>query len=134
MYFSRILKYIEYLMFSRHKRGHGIHSPFVFNVVNRILRNKTNHKFVLTIEKLRKKNIHDRRTIDVMDLGVGSKRMKISSRKVSEIAKYTAIPEKYGILLSNMAAEYGKPSVIEFGTSLGISTMYLAAGCPGSVV
>ena len=32
---------------------------------------------------------------------------------------------------ANMAAEFGKPGVIEFGTSLGISTMYLASGCPG---
>jgi predicted O-methyltransferase YrrM len=29
-----------------------------------------------------------------------------------------------------MAAEFGKPYIIEFGTSVGISTMYLAAGSP----
>ena len=32
-------------------------------------------------------------------------------------------------LLSNMAAEFGKPLIIELGTSLGISTMYMAASC-----
>jgi len=134
MIFPGSLRYIEYLLFARHRKGHGIHSPFVFDFVNRILRNKTVHPFVLTIEKLREKNIRDLRIINVVDLGAGSRRFKTSSRKVSEIAKYSAIPGKYGILLSNMAAEYGKSSIIEFGTSLGISTMYLAAGSPGSVV
>ena len=37
-------------------------------------------------------------------------------------------------LLSNMAAEFGKPLIIELGTSLGISTMYLAASCPDTTV
>jgi predicted O-methyltransferase YrrM len=60
--------------------------------------------------------------------------MKTNSRKVSEIARYSAVPAKYGLLLSNLASEFGKPAVVEFGTSLGISAMYLAAGCPGTVV
>ena len=37
-------------------------------------------------------------------------------------------------LLSNMAAEFGKPLIIELGTSFGISTMYLAASCPDATV
>jgi predicted O-methyltransferase YrrM len=36
--------------------------------------------------------------------------------------------------LSNLAAEFGKPLIVEFGTSFGISTMYLAASCPEAVV
>lgn len=134
MVFFRTLRYIEYLMFAGHRRGHGIHSPFVFDLVNRVFRNKRDAQVVLTIENLRKKNISDQRTIDVLDLGAGSYRMKTNSRRVSEIARYTAVPAKYGLLLANLAAEYGNPSVVEFGTSLGISTMYLASGCPGSVV
>ncbi len=41
---------------------------------------------------------------------------------------------KYGKLLSNMAAEFGNPLIIEFGTSFGISTMYLAASVPETLV
>ncbi len=134
MIFFRTLRYVEYLLFAGHGKGHGIHSPFVFDLVNRVFRNKTDRQIVLTIENVRKKSISDNRTIDVLDLGAGSNNMKTSSRKVSEIARYSAIPAKYGQLLSNLAAEFGKPSIIEFGTSLGISTMYLAAGCPDSVV
>jgi predicted O-methyltransferase YrrM len=78
--------------------------------------------------------LKDPRSIKVTDLGAGSKKMKTSQRKVSDIARYSAIPGKYGILLSNMAEAFGKPFILEFGTSLGISTMYMAASCPDANV
>ena len=53
---------------------------------------------------------------------------------MSEIARYSPVPEKYGILLSNFASEFGKHLIIELGTSFGISTMYMAASCPEAVV
>jgi len=134
MNFLQAFRYTEYVLLSRHRKGRGIHSPFVFNLVNKVFRNKTDKNVVLTIEKLRKKNLADTRTIEVTDMGAGSVKMKTNTRKVSDIAKYSAIPTKYGILLSNLARVYGRPSVIELGTSLGISTMYLASGCLGSVV
>jgi predicted O-methyltransferase YrrM len=128
------LRYLKYLIFSRHRNGYGIHSPFVFNLVSDIFRNKTGPDIVCSIEKLRKRLLTDSRSIIVNDLGVGSKKMKSSLRKVSEIARYSAVPVKYGILLSNMANAFGKPVILEFGTSLGISTMYMAALCPESNV
>ena len=48
---------------------------------------------------------------------------------MSEIARNSPVPEKYGRLLANMAAEFGKPLIVEFGTSFGISTMYMASSC-----
>jgi len=33
-----------------------------------------------------------------------------------------------------MAVEFGTPSIIELGTSLGISTMYMAASCPDAKI
>jgi predicted O-methyltransferase YrrM len=134
MIFSRALKFLSYQMLSRHGKGHGIHSPFVFNLVSKVFRNKIDPGVVLTIESIRKRNISNKRTINVLDLGAGSAKMKTNSRKVSEIARYTSVPCKYGVLLANMAAVFGKPDIIEFGTSLGISTMYMAAACPEAVV
>jgi predicted O-methyltransferase YrrM len=127
MIFFREAKYLNYFLLSRHRKGHGIHSPFVFDLVSRIFRNKVDPDIVCLIEKVRKKMITDRRTIIVNDLGSRSELLKTSLRKVSDIARNSPVPRKYGELLSNMAGEFGKPLIIEFGTSLGISTMYLAA-------
>lgn len=134
MAFYRTLKFLNYYFFSRHGRGHGIHSPFVFDLISRVFRNKTDPDIVLKIENIRKKHLSDKTLIEVLDLGSGSKANKCALRSISEIAKYSAVPMKYGILLSNLAREFGKPGIIEFGTSLGISAMYLASGSPGSPV
>lgn len=130
----RVPGYLKYYLFSRHRKGHGIHSPFVFDLVSRVFRNKIDPDVVLLIERIRKELICDKRTIEVLDLGSGSSVMKNDLRRISDIAKYTSVPRKYGILLANLAAEFGKQGIIEFGTSLGISTMYLASGCRESEV
>jgi len=127
--FYRVTRYLKYLFVSVNRRGHGIHSPFVFDIVNRVFRNKTDPALVYSIEKIRERLIRDKRTIHVTDLGAGAEKSLNIMRKVSDIARTSAVSEKYGKLLANMAAEFGGPLVVEFGTSLGISTMYLASAC-----
>jgi len=134
MIFFRASKYLKYILISRHKTGHGIHSPFVFDLVSRVFRNKIDHDIVSNIEKVRKRLISDRRSIIVKDLGAGSEKLKTQLRKVSDITRYSPVTKKYGVLLSNLAAEFGKPFIIEFGTSFGISTMYMASACPDAMI
>jgi predicted O-methyltransferase YrrM len=130
----RANKYLRYSLLSGHRKGHGIHSPFVYDLVSRIFHNKMNPAAVTNIEKLRSRMLNDQRTIEVNDLGSGSSNLKFRQRKVSDIARYSPVPKKYGILLSNMAAEFGAPRILELGTSLGISALYLASACPAAVV
>jgi len=134
MIFFRTCKYLKYILLARHRKGHGIHSPFVFDLVSRVFRNKLDPSVVCIIEKIRDNLKSDHAIVSVKDLGSGSVRIKIGKRKVSEIAKYSPVTEKYGVLLANISAEFGNKLIIEFGTSLGISAMYMAAASPYSVL
>jgi predicted O-methyltransferase YrrM len=134
MKFYSLSKYLKYILFSSHKRGHGIHSPFVFNLVLKTFRNKISTDIVFKIEMIRKKLISDRRIIEMTDFGSGSEMRKGNFRRVSEIATYSSVPGRYGKLLAGLSAEFGNSSIIEFGTSFGISTMYMAAANPETVV
>jgi len=134
MIFFRAIKYLKYILLSKHRKGHGIHSPFVFDLISRVLRNKIDPDIVFSIEKVRKRLISDNRSIIVKDLGSGSEKLKTNLRKVSDIARYSPIPRKYGVFLSNMATEFGEPLIVELGTSLGISTMYMATACTSAIV
>jgi predicted O-methyltransferase YrrM len=127
MIFSRVVKFLKYVLLSRHRKGHGIHSPFVYDLVSKVFMNNIDPAIVFAVEKIRKKMISDKRIILVKDLGSRSGSLKKNLRRVSEIARYSPVTRKYGELLSNMAAEFGRPLIIELGTSLGISTMYMAA-------
>jgi len=127
-------KYLNYKLFSTHKKGHGIHSPFLFNFITNVLRNKTGRDVVLNIESVRKRLLSDRRVINVTDYGSGGGRRGAGRRKVSEIARNSSVPAKYGKLLARLSKAYGKKCIIELGTSFGIGAMYLAAGSPDAVV
>ena len=130
----RYVRYIKYFLFAGHRRGHGIHSPFIFDLINKVFRNKRESEIVLSIEEVRKRLEADSSIINIFDRGAGSKRLKGDRRRISDIARYSSVPKKYGILLYNLAEEFGKEGIIELGTALGISTLYLAYGSPGSIV
>lgn len=123
-----------YKLFSRHKKGHGIHSPFLYELIRTVFRNKIDPPVVLLVERIRKSCKRDRRVIAVNDLGAGSLVGLGKNRRVSDIALNSSVPKKYGALLFKLASAYGGTAVLELGTSLGISTMYLASGAKGSVV
>lgn len=129
-----VRQFLRYTCFSRHWKGHGIHSPFIFNVVSKVFWNKTRPDVVNNIEKIRKTLLANRVVVEVNDLGAGSRKMKTRSRKVSDIARYSSVPKKYGVLLANLAESFGGDMVLELGTSLGISAMYLASSVPDTPV
>ena len=71
MIFFRITNYLKYILLSGHRNGHGIHSPFIFDIVNRQLRNKIDLQIVLNAESARRRFLSDNRTIAVEDFGYG---------------------------------------------------------------
>lgn len=119
-----LLEYCKYLFRSFHL--HGIHSPFVFSFVQLILREKYAYYAFKDIESIRAKLLLTEQEINVLDLGAGSKKSKAKKRKINTIAKSAAKSPKYAQLLFRIVNESQANHILEFGTSLGISTAYLA--------
>ena len=68
----------------------------------------------------------DKTQLKVTDLGAGSKKTNSNVRTVSSIVKNASISPKFGRLLHLLIKEFNCRTTIEFGTSLGIGTSYLA--------
>ena len=126
-------KYLEYWLRSSNGKGHGIHSPFVFEFITKVLNDNTRYPEYGAIERLRKKLLADNTPVPVEDYGAGSVK-GIGSRSVSSITANAAKSPKYAQLLYRIVKYYQPAYILELGTSLGISTCYLAAGGKGSVV
>jgi predicted O-methyltransferase YrrM len=134
MIFFRVAKYLKYILTSKNSIGHGIHSPFVFDLVSRVFRNNIDQVIVDRIEMVRKRLIADKKIISVKDLGSGLDGRDTTLSRISDIVRYSAVPGKYGMLLANLAVEFGKPLIVEFGTSFGISTLYMALFCQETLI
>lgn len=124
--FKIAIKYLRYYLFSSNGKGHGIHSPFIFHFITHVLNDKKHYPGYARVEELRRKLLNDNSLLSVEDLGAGSSILRTSSRTVSSIAKSAAKSKKLGQLLFRIAKEYQPETIIELGTSLGITTSYLA--------
>ncbi len=127
-------KYLLYYLAASNGKGHGIHSPFVFDLVKFVLNNKKPYPCYVEIEVLRKQLLKDRSVIEVEDFGAGSSVIKSGKRVVRDMAASSLKPKKFSQLLYRMVQKYQPGSMVELGTSFGITTAYLAKANPASKV
>lgn len=106
--------------------AHGIHSPYVFEFYNEVLK-KVKESKQPQIEERRKALLSDASMIEITDFGAGSKVHKSNQRKILDLAKHAAISKKYGQLLRRIMVHYQLESALELGTSLGLGSAYLAS-------
>lgn len=125
-----LLKYLQYYFTASNGKGHGMHSPFVFEFITRILNDKTIYPEYETTEALRVRLLNDSTVLEVRDFGAGSVVDKKGKRAISSIAKNAAKPRKFGQLLFRMVKYYQPATILELGTSLGITTSYLSLAKP----
>jgi len=83
---------------------------------NAVLKLYKNYKFNL---------LKNNNTLQVTDFGKGSKHFKNNKRKICDIAKYAGISTKKAKLLIKIVEYFEPKTVLELGTSLGLSTLIL---------
>lgn len=127
-------KYIRYFLTAANGKGHGVHSPFVFHFIREVLRDKSSYPAYTRVEQLRGKLLNNNTVVEVEDLGAGSAMNASRQRTVSSIARNSAKSPKFSQLLFRIANKYQCGSILELGTSLGITTCYLSLANPGGNV
>jgi len=116
-----------YLLTAKNSNGHGIHSPFVFSLVKQVLNGTKSVPIFNHIESLRERLLKDDTVLDVQDYGAGSVTGATKYRKVKEIAGTSLKSPRYARLLFHLVKFSPSRTIIELGTSLGITTSYLRA-------
>lgn len=128
----QVLQYGKYLLRSFHL--HGIHSPFVYEINECIFKETAKFYAFDEIESIRAKLLLTEKKIRVNDLGAGSQKLNSSERTVKSIALHSLKSAPKAQILYRFAYQFQPQSILEIGTSLGISTAYLAKACPKSKI
>ena len=125
--FYYAIKYIKYWFFASHKKGHGIHSPFVYALVNKVFNNKKNSIELEKIYAILSDYLKNTKKITLDEHGAKTQFRSRENLSIRKIIKQSAIPKKYGRLLYNLAGYFKPESILELGTSVGISTAFIGS-------
>lgn len=136
MYYAPFLalKYLRYYLLASNGKGHGTHSPFIYNFITRVLNDKSQYTEYKKAEGLRRRLLNDSRMFIIEDFGAGSAVLKRHERSIKSIARNAAKSKKFGQLLFRMVKYYQPTTILELGTSLGITTSYLSLANPVSKI
>ena len=113
---TNLLKRLQFYLKASNSKGHGTHSPLVYHFITEILNDTRNFYAYQEIDALKNKLISDKRKINISG----------KETSVSSFVK-TSLPTKYNQLLFRMVAYYKPSYILEIGSSLGITTAYLAS-------
>ncbi|RYC71269.1 O-methyltransferase [Spirosoma sordidisoli] len=120
-----VRSYFRYL--GRARDEHSLHSPFLFALYTQVIQadNRREPAFA-PIRSLRHEVRRNKNRIDITDFGAGSKVNGSRQRSVADIARHSQKPARFGRLLYRLIRRFQARTVLDLGTSLGLTTAYLA--------
>lgn len=114
------------------KDEHSIHSPFVFALYRDVICSKANYYAFDEIEKLRENLENNYQKITFQDLGAGANNLKNKTENssktasISQITRNSAKSPRLAQILFRLVNYFQPKNLLDLGTSLGITTAYLA--------
>jgi len=139
----QIFAYLRYWL--RSGNAHGLHSPFIYGLYTTVICHNGKFGAFGPIEARRRELRRSTQRIAVTDFGAGSQVAGAGGRErqLGDIARHAAKPPRLAQLLFRLVNHFQPATILELGTSLGLTTAYLAAadsrnqvitfeGCPNT--
>lgn len=121
----QIKHYIKHYLTAK-SGGHGVHSPFAFQLCEEVFYNKNSFYDLEELQKIRKQLLNDKTEVTVEDFGAGSKTFNSNKRKIKDLAANGISTQKQSETLYKLINFLNCNTIIELGTSIGLNTLYLA--------
>lgn len=128
----QIIAYIQFLL--RSTNQHGVHSPFVYDLVTQCFYDKTYYPEYANLKTYRQALLGNTKRISVQDFGSGSRVFNSNERSISAMATHAGTSLKRAQLLYRLVRYFKPQTTLELGTSLGIATQAMALGQPNNYI
>lgn len=128
---QQAFEYIKYYFVA--KGRHGIHSPFVYELVDQCLNTPVDPTDQKVIESIIRSINSNETKLEISDFGAGSRNLG-NTRTPRQMYRNSASKGKYGRLLYQLARHYQFRHMLELGTSLGIGSLHLKLGSQAGVL
>ncbi len=124
--------YLNY--FAKAKTRYKVHSPFVFDLVENVLKDKTKYPEFKKIETYKKNISRSKTIIETVDFGARSENNNYTTtlEKVGDIVKRRSQHKRRAHLLYRLSRHFQPENILELGTAAGFSTAYIKAPVPES--
>ncbi len=120
----KISTYLKF--FYNSKNHHGIHSPFVYNLVTKCFYDWT-HKTEYDVLKAYRISLYQNKNfVEISEFGAGSQLFKSNRRQICKIAQTAGISESRAKLLFRIIRYFEPKNILEIGSSLGLATIAMS--------
>ncbi len=129
-----IIRYIRYWLTA--KRRHSIHSPFVYDLIDKVLLDTKYNEHYQLLEDNRQELFHRRDQVETVDFGAsaGNKPYRTQIEALGKMVRSRTHTKARLELLYRLAAYFKPKTILEFGTAAGVSASYLKKGAPSAVM
>ncbi|MCK4406270.1 MAG: class I SAM-dependent methyltransferase [Bacteroidales bacterium] len=129
-----LIRYIKYLRTEKTK--FKIHSPFVYELITKVFEDSREYEAYDKVKTIRKELFSNDNPLEISDFGAGAKSYPYSTsiKKIKHIVKQTGQSPKYSQLLFRIVKYFKPKSILELGTSFGLSTIYQSLASPESKI
>jgi predicted O-methyltransferase YrrM len=129
-YLGLVFRYIRY--YARAKTRYDVDAPFIAGFVEEILEDRRYFQSFEQIEGLRNALMANSSPLNVVDYGAGPRAIPSRARTVGRVVRSSAISPAAGRYLFRACLYYLPSTILEMGTSLGISGLYLRMARKGA--
>ena len=136
-YLYRVSTWVKHYLTAWNTGGEGVHSPYLFEWVRMVMSDKHAYRVWEDIESVRARMLVSDQVVEFVDYGSGVGRKGEGAKgekRVKDIAKGSLARAKYAQMLFRLVNWLGHQlreenrglTIVELGTSLGVTTAYLA--------
>lgn len=110
---------ISYFLKARHRGGHGIHSPFLFRLITRVIENK-GYFSAYQLLKSADENMHN--MLNILEF----EPFKQRPMKDHDLRRLYTLPPGYDRLLFRLVDDFSPAAIAFYGSTFGVTLLALA--------